>query len=153
MTTRFAFRASGVKRGQAAADINTGEGRVFVDLSREIAPAQRAEWHEANPEFLACRQHFLFNLSPPQRVFALDCRDWLDCVGAADGFCACFRKAEVLHLACLNQVLHRSRHVFDGHVRVNPVLIEQIDGIDLEPLERGLGDLLDLLWPAIQANR
>ncbi len=87
------------KARQAAADIRTGEGRVFVDLSGKIAPAQRAERHEADPEFLAGRQHFLFNLSPPQRVFALDGRDRLDGVGAPDGLRAGFRKAEVLHLA------------------------------------------------------
>ncbi len=141
------------KARQAAADIDTGEGGVFVDLSGEIAPAQRAERHEADPKFLACRQHFLLNGSPPQRVFALDCRDRLDGVGAADGFRACFRKAKVLDLACLDQVLHRSRHIFDGHVRVNPVLVKQINGLNPEALERSLGDPLDLLWPAVQANR
>ncbi len=51
----------------------------------------------------------------------------LDGVRAADRLHARFGKAEVLHLACLNQFLHRSRHVFDRHVRVNAVLIEQID--------------------------
>src|SRR6266700_7620405 len=83
---------------EAAADINTGEGRVFVDLSREIAPAQRAVWDEADTEFLACRQHFLLNGSPPQRVFALNCRDWLDRVSATDRLRSRFRKAEVFHL-------------------------------------------------------
>ncbi len=33
----------------------------------------------------------------------------------------------MLHLAFLNQVLHRSSHVFDRHIRVDPVLVEQID--------------------------
>jgi hypothetical protein len=32
------------------------------------------------------------------------------------------------------------------------VLVEQIDGIDPESLERALGDLLDVLGPTIQAN-
>ena len=59
------------------------------------------------------------------------CRDRLDGVRATDRPHSCFRKAEVLDLALLNQVLHRSRYVFDRHVRVNTVLIEQIDGIDL----------------------
>ena len=59
----------------------------------------------------------------------------------------------MLHLAFLDQVLHRSSDVFDWHVRVNTVLIEEIDGIDLEPLERALGGLLDVLWPAVQARR
>ena len=77
----------------------------------------------------------------------------LDGVGAADGLHACFGKAEVLDLAFLNQVLHRSRYVFDGHVRVNAMLIEQVDDIHLEPLERALGGLLDVLRPAVQARR
>ena len=55
-------------------------------------------------------------------------------------------------LPSLNQILHRSRHIFDRNVRVDTVLIEQIDGLDLEPLERGLSDLLDVLRPAIQAS-
>jgi hypothetical protein len=41
----------------------------------------------------------------------------------------------VLDLAVLNQLLHGSRHVFDGLVRVDAVLVEQVDGLDLEPLE------------------
>ncbi len=57
----------------------------------------------------------------------------------------------MLHLTFLNQIFHRSRHVFDLHVRVDTVLIEQVDSVDFEPLERALGDLLDVLWPAIQA--
>ena len=31
------------------------------------------------------------------------------------------------------------------------MLIEQVDDVDLEPLERSLGDLLDVLRPAVQA--
>ena len=61
-------------------------------------------------------------------------------------------RPKCLTLPCLNQLLHRSRHVFDRHVRVNPVLIEQIDGFHLEPLERALGDLLDVLRPAVEAQ-
>ena len=61
-----------------------------------------------------------------------------------------FGKTEVLDLACLNQFLHRAGDVFDGHVRVNPMLIEQVDDINLEPLERAFDGLLDVLRPAIQ---
>src|SRR5437764_1499527 len=53
----------------------------------------------------------------------------------------------VLDLPFLNQVLHRSGHVFDGHLQVHSVLIEQIDGLNLESLERGFGYLLNVLWP------
>ena len=64
----------------------------------------------------------------------------------------CFRKAEVPHLALLNQLLHRPGHVFDRHVRVDTVLIEEIDVLGLESLERALRDLLDVLWPTVQAD-
>ena len=94
-----------------------------------------------------------FGLPPPQRVFALESSDRLDGVGATNRLDACLGKAEVLDLALLNQFLHRSGHVFDRHVRVNPVLIEQVDGLDLEPLERAFDGLLDVLRPAIQARR
>ena len=134
------------------AEVGAVERRVLVDLAREEALAQRAERNEADAEFLERRQHLLLGLPPPQRVFALECRDRLDGVGATDRLHACFGEAEVLDLAFLNQVLHRSRHVLDRHVRVDAVLIEQVDGIDLEPLERGLGDLLDVLRPAVQAD-
>ena len=62
----------------------------------------------------------------------MKCRDWLDSVRAPNRLHSGFRKAEVLNLALLNQVLHRSRDVLDGHVRVNTVLIEQIDNIGPE---------------------
>src|SRR5258706_4362833 len=59
----------------------------------------------------------------------------------------------MLDLAFLNEILHRARHVFDWHIRVNAMLIEEIDDIDLEPFERGFGDLLDVLRAAIEAAR
>src|SRR5436309_2216697 len=71
---------------------------------------------------------------------------------ATDCLHACFRKAEVLHLTLLNELLHRSGNVFDRHVRVDAVLIVQIDDVSLEPLERALGRFLDVLWPAIEGS-
>ena len=62
----------------------------------------------------------------------------LDGVGSADGFHARFGKAEVLHFAFLDQVFHRAGDVFDGHVRVDSMLIQQIDDVDSEALERAL---------------
>src|SRR5260370_2642817 len=73
-------------------------------------------------------------------------------MGATDRSYPGFRKPEVFDFTFLNQVLHRSRDVFDGHVRVHTMLIEQIDGIDLQSLKRALGDLLDVPWPTIQAQ-
>src|SRR6266568_2176125 len=136
---------------QHAAEVGTVEGRFLVYLPREKPLAQRTVGNEADAEFFEGRYHFLLRGSRPQRVFALKRRDRLDAMCATDRLHACFRKAEVLHLACLNQPFHCPRHVFDRHVRVNAVLIEQINGINLETLERGLGHLFDAFWPTIQA--
>jgi hypothetical protein len=73
-------------------------------------------------------------------------------VCATDRLHSCFRKAEVLDLTLLNQFLYRSCHVFDWHVWINPVLIEQVDCLNLEPFDRALDGLLDVLRSAIQAR-
>ena len=58
-------------------------------------------------------------------------------------------EAKVLDLALLNQLLDRARYLFNRHIRVRAVLIEEINGIDPQALERCLGNPLDLL-PAIE---
>jgi hypothetical protein len=63
----------------------------------------------------------------------LKCRDRLNGVRAADGLNSSFRKSEVLYLALLDQILHRARHVFNRHVRIDTVLVEQFDHVGLEP--------------------
>ena len=63
------------------------------------------------------------------------------------------REAEVLNLTLPNQVLHRPRHLFNRHVRVNTMLTEEIDGVNLESLERPIGSLLDALWSTIEASQ
>ena len=74
-------------------------------------------------------------------------------MGAADGLCACFGQAKVLYLALLDQFLHGTCHIFDGYVRVNTVLIKQVDHIDLEPFERSFDSLLDVRGLAVQTRR
>ena len=148
-------RLPGLRREarERVAEVGAVERRVLVDLAGEEALAQRAEGDEADAEFFERRQHFGFRFAPPQRIFALTARHRLDGMGAADGLRARFGEAEVLDLALLDQLLHRPGHVFDRHVGVDAVLIEQIDDVGLQPLERGLGDLLDMLRPAVEAAR
>ena len=59
----------------------------------------------------------------------------------------------MVDFAFLNQILDRSGHIFNRYLRVNTMLIKQIDDIGLEPLEGFLGDLLDVLRPTIEARR
>src|SRR5271165_4005011 len=72
---------------------------------------------------------------------------------AADGLCSRFGEAEVLHFAFANQVLHRSGYVLNRHVRINAVLIEQVNDIGSKTLKRSLGHLLDVFRLAIEARK
>ena len=74
-------------------------------------------------------------LAPPQRVLALQRRHRLDRVRAANRLHAGLGQTEVLDLALANQVLHRTRDVFDRHVRIDTVLIEEIDPVGPEPFQ------------------
>ena len=82
-----------------------------------------------------------------------NCGDGLNGVGAANGFRACFGKTEVLHFALLNQLLYRAGDVFDGHFEIDAMLIEEIDGVGLEALERSLRNFFDVLRAAIERAR
>src|ERR1700728_1365925 len=53
----------------------------------------------------------------------------------------------------MNQFLHRASNVFDRHIQVNPMLIEQVDGLNFEPLKRAFDRLLDVLALAVHGRR
>ncbi len=142
----------GSEAGIAAANVVLGKGGVFVDLAGQVAAAQWAVRHKPDAEFLTGGQHRLFDHVPPDRVFALDRRDRLHRVGPADMLGAGLGQPEVLHLARLDQILDGPGHVFDRDLRIDPVLVEQVDGLDLEALERRIGHPLDLLRAAVQAG-
>ena len=91
-----------------------------------------------------CRQNSEYSLWSA----ATGCTAWARRMVCA----ASFRETEVLHFAFLDQLLDCTRNIFDGNVQVDTMLIEQIDGIDLEPLERPLCCLLDVLWPAVEST-
>jgi hypothetical protein len=55
-------------------------------------------------------------------------------------------------LALPDRVLDRARHIVNRHVRVDTVLMEQINGIGLDSLERRLRYLLDVLRPLCEPS-
>jgi hypothetical protein len=55
-------------------------------------------------------------------------------------------------LTLLDQVLHCAGDIFDLHVGINPVLIEQVDDFDPKPLERAFDCLVDMFRSAVQAR-
>ena len=51
------------------------------------------------------------------------------------------------------ELLDGAGDLLDGHLRVDPVLVEEVDGVDAEAAQRGVSHLADVLGPAGQAVR
>lgn len=92
---------------------------------------------KTNSQFLAGGQHLRLGIPGPNRILALQRGDRLDGVGAANRSRPGFREAEVFHLAGPNQILDRASDVFDWDVRIDAMLIKNIDDIGTEAFERG----------------
>src|SRR5208283_5384837 len=113
----------------------------------------RAERNEANSEFLQQRKDLVLWLPPPEGVLALEGRDWLNGMGAADRLSTRLRHAEMLYLALCNEIFHGPGDVFHRHVRVNTVLIEQIDDVGPEALQSRVCHFANTFRPAVQSVR
>jgi hypothetical protein len=73
-------------------------------------------------------------------------------VRAADGLRARFGQAEMLDLALGDKFLDCARHVLDRHFGIDAMLVEQVDRVDAQPLQRRVADLSDVLGSVIHAG-
>ena len=144
-------RACSVNRGRLPR-----RSPVSNDVVVEIVPvrkealAERAERYEADAELDQGRQDLLLGLAPPQRVLALQRGDRLDGARPADGADAGLGQPELLDLALCDEVLDGAGDVLDRHVRVDAVLVQQVDPVGPEALQGGVDDLPDVLGAAVE---
>jgi hypothetical protein len=71
-------------------------------------------------------------------------------VRATDCIRACLGHTEVQNLSFFDQLLHRPHHFLDRYLRVDAMLVKQVDTIGFQPFEGGFDDGLDGLWTAVQ---
>src|SRR5579862_145881 len=74
-------------------------------------------------------------------------------VGAPDRRGSGLGKTQVAYLPPLDQSRHRANGVLDGRVRIDPVLVVEIDHIDAEPAEARVAGLHDVLRAAVDAGK
>ena len=72
-------------------------------------------------------------------------------MGPADRPDAGFRQSEVTDLAGFDQLLDRAGDVFDRDVRVDAVLVQQVDVVGAESFQRGVDGLADVPGAAGQS--
>src|SRR4029450_1664458 len=77
--------------------------------------------------------------------------DRVDCVRASNRLHASLRQPEVPDLPRLNELFDCSSDILDRDVWIDAVLVQEIDSIGVEPLERGLADRFDVFRPTAQA--
>src|ERR1700735_4992965 len=70
-------------------------------------------------------------------------------MSATNRLCACLRKAKVLHLARLDQILHGAGGLLNRRVGIDAVLVEKIDSVRLQTLQRAFDGLLDMGGPTV----
>jgi hypothetical protein len=58
----------------------------------------------------------------------------------------------MLDFALGDKVLDCARHVLYRHLGIDAMLIEQVDHLDAQPLQRSVADLADVLGPAIHGG-
>ena len=132
-----------------AAEVRGVEAVDPLHRAGQEAAAQRAVGHQADAQLAQGGQDLGFRVAGPQRILALDGRDRMDGVGLADGLGSGLGQPEPAHLAGLDQVADGAGHVLDRHGGVDPMLVEEIDDINAQALQRGVGDGLDVLGPAV----
>jgi hypothetical protein len=73
-------------------------------------------------------------------------------VRAADRAHTCLGQAEVADLACVDEFLDGAGDLLDRHLRVDAVLVEQVDGVGAEPPEGAVDGAADVLGIAGQSG-
>ena len=109
---------------QPLAEVGVGQHGRFVDRAGEEAPAERAEGNKPDAQLIQLRE-FAAVASRANIRSATPSRAARRARG--EPWRARFGEAEVFHLARLDQFLHGAGDVFDRHVRIDAVLVEQVD--------------------------
>ena len=74
-------------------------------------------------------------------------------MGATDGACAGFRQSPVQYLSLLHQILDRAGDLFHRHVRIDTVLVQEVDTVCTQPPERPFHRTADMVGSAVECGR
>ena len=148
-SARLRRKFSPVNRGLVLRQSSSAKSSTERICPGEQAVAERRVGDEADPELAQQRQDLRLHVAGPQRVLGLKRGDRLHGVCAADGLGGGLGEAEVQHLALGDQVGDGLRGLLDRGVRVDAVLVEQVDVVGAQALERPFDRGLDVRGTAV----
>src|SRR5262249_3494110 len=128
----------------ALARVALGEVREIGNDAGEQAPAERRVGDERNAEVAGCLACLLRLLAIEQRVFALHGGDRVHRIGAADALGVRLAKAEMAHLALLDEAAHRADRVLERPTGIDAVRGIEVYRVNAESGEARLASLLDV---------
>ena len=118
-----------------AAPVSLGNVLGALEPAGEEASSQRAVGHKPDAQLANRGQDLLFRVAAPERVFGLERRDGVFGVGPADGRRRRLRQPQVADLPLPDQLRHGPHGLLDGDVRIDAVLVVEVDVVHAQALE------------------
>ena len=154
-----------VDDAQVALEVLAGEARVGLapvvvgellgraDLAGEEAVAERRVGNESDAQLAQQRQQFGLRVTRPQGVLGLQRGDRMHRVGATDRGGTGLRQPDVTNLALGDECGQGADGVLDGRLRIDPVLVVQVDVVGAQPLQGTLDGDADVRRAAVEDAR
>ena len=143
-TAWLAARASAVNRGRMAR-MSPSPNSVAWSM-RPVRKPRPSGLNGTRPMPSSSRTPMIscLGLAPEQRVLALQRGDRVNRVGAADGARAGLGQAEVPYLARRDELRDCPGDVLDRHLRVDAVLVQQVDPVGAQAPQRTVDRVPDV---------
>src|SRR6266568_709361 len=151
-----------VDDAEVAPEVLAGEARVGLapvvggelvaraKLAGQEAVAERRVGNEPDAQVAQQRQQLGLGVTGPQGVLGLQRGDRVHGVGAADRGGAGLGQADVADLALGDQIGQGADGVLDVGLRIDPMLVVQVDVVGAEPLQGALDRDADVRWAAVE---
>ncbi len=104
------------------------------------------------PELTEQGQHLRLLVTRPERVLRLQGGDRVDGVGTADGVQPGLGQSDVADLAFGHELRQHADDLLDRSVRIDPMLVVEIDVVGAEPAQRALQRHADVVRAAVRAR-
>src|SRR6266849_10637214 len=117
----------------------------FLELAGKKASSKRAVGDEADAEFAAGCEDFLFRIARPKRILCLQRSYGMHLRGAAQSVDPGFRQADMSNLALLDQFCQGANRLFNRRIGIDAMLVIEVDVLDAQPLQTSFAGLLHVV--------